>query len=211
MPPSRTAGKRHISVTGAAAAFLVLAAVGLIILPNLFRAAGSKAGSSKPVHSEISTIDPAALMPKLTDLPQGASIQSNTYVTTAQAAKRNNTSLALLKQTGREIGYDRDFLVPQNGDIDVEVVRFKSHAGMGRAYRYFLGLPNGQGLRETVFRGLGERAALVIGAQAGFVEFMRGRYYAVVTTVPLTRTTLNTIGAIARQLDSRISHYQSGA
>jgi hypothetical protein len=132
-------------------------------------------------------------------------------VSNEQAARRNNTSLAVLRNTGREIGFERDFLVPRYADIEVDVVRFRSHDGMGKAYAYFLGLPDAQGLHATVFRGLGERAALVTTPEAGFVEFMRGRYYAVITTVPLTQSTLNTIGGLARRLDRRILHYQPNA
>jgi hypothetical protein len=141
----------------------------------------------------------------------GSSVQSNSYVTNAQASQRNQTSLTFLRSSGREIGFDRDFNVPRYGDIDIEVVRFKSHAGMGKAYDYFLSLPGARGLNAVPFTGLGEHAALVTNSQAGFVEFMRGRYYAVITAVPATQNSLRYIHALARRLDTRILHYGPSA
>jgi hypothetical protein len=192
-----------------AAAILVVVAIGLIVLPN--RSGGGGSSPSKLVRSEISTIDPAALVPQLAELPVGSSVQSNSYVTNAQASQRNQTSLTFLRSSGREIGFDRDFNVPRYGDIDIEVVRFKSHAGMGKAYDYFLSLPGARGLNAVTFAGLGEHAALVTNSQAGFVEFMRGRYYAVITAVPATQNSLRYIHAMARRLDTRILHYGPSA
>lgn len=191
------------------AAVLVAVAVGLIVLPNL--SGHSASAPPKPITSEISTIDPAALVPQLAELPAGSSVQSNSYVTNAQASQRNQTSLTFLRSSGREIGFDRDFIVPRYGDIDIEVVRFKSHAGMGKAYNYFLSLPGARGLNAVPVTGLGEHAALVTNSQAGFVEFMRGRYYAVITAVPATQNSIRYIHALARRVDTRILHYGPSA
>jgi hypothetical protein len=210
MVSSSHAKHRRRSALGiAAAVILAVIAVTLIVVPNL--PSHDRSSGSNPVRSEISTIDPAALVPRLADLPLGSSVQSNAYITTAQASQRNQTSLNFLRGAGREIGFDRDFRVPRYGDIDVEVVRFKSHAGMSRAYDYFLRLPGAQGLNAVPFSGVGEHAALVTSSQAGFVEFMRGRYYAVITTVPTTQSTLRYVHALARRLDTRILHYGPSA
>lgn len=198
--------RRRLPLRIGAVVLLSLVAVALIVLPNW--AHHTQPSASRPFRPEISTIDPAALMPPLTDLPSGSSIQSNAYVTTAQASQRNQTSLTFLRGAGREIGFERDFHVPPFGDIDVEVVRFKSHAGMGKAYDYFLRLPGTQGLSAVPFGGVGEHAALVTNSQAGFVEFMRGRYYAVITTIPVNKNTLQYIHQLARRMDIRILNYR---
>jgi hypothetical protein len=189
----------------------ILAVVALVLIAWPGRSGHTPSSSSRVFKPEVSTIDPAALVPQLADLPAGSSVQSDAYVTTGQASKRNQTSLAILRSTGREIGFERDFQIPSLGEIDIEVVRFKSHVGMGQAYAYFLRLPSAQGLDAVPFRGLGERAALVASSQAGFVEFMRGRYYAVITTVPATKTSLRYIHKVAQELDFRILHYQRSA
>ena len=193
----------------AAGAILAVVALVLIVWPGL--SSHTLSPSSRTFKPEISTIDPAALVPQLADLPAGSSMQSDAYVSTGQASQRNQTSLHILRSTGREIGFERDFQIPGLGEIDIEVVRFKSHVGMGQAYAYFLRLPGAQGLDAVPLRGLGERAALVASSQAGFVEFMRGRYYAVVTTVPATKTSLRYIRKVAQELDIRILHYQRSA
>ena len=196
-------------LTIAGAVVLLLLAVALIVLPGL--SGHSAVLHSSTVRSEISTIDPAALVPQLAELPQGSSVQSNTYVTTTQASHNNHTSLALLRSDGREIGFDRDFRVPTYGDIEIEVVRFRSHSGMRRAYDYFLTLPATRGLTAVPFAGIGEHAALVSTPQAAFVEFMRGRYYAVITTIPATQEALRYIHSLARRLDTRILTYGASA
>lgn len=183
-------------------------AIALIVWPNRPGQGTASPGIARP---EVLTIDPAQLVPQLTELPAGSSVQSNTYISTAQSSRQNQISLKLLQSVGREIGFDRDFTVPQYGDIDIEVVRFKSHAGMGRAYTYFLGLPSAHGMTSVPVSGLGERAALVTNPQAGFVEFMRGRYYAVITTIPATHSTLAYIHRLASRLDDRILHYGPSA
>ena len=193
----------------ASAGLLLLVAVALIVLPGL--SSHSSAPPKDTVRPEISTIDPAALVPQLADLPHGSSVQSNSYVTTNQASQNNHTSLTRLRTDGREIGFDRDFRVPRYGDIEIEVVRFRSHAGMGRAYDYFLTLPAARGLTAVPFNGLGEHAALVSTSQAAFVEFMRGRYYAVITTVPATQGALQYIHTLAHRLDRRILSYGASA
>jgi hypothetical protein len=193
----------------AVGSILAVVAVALIVWPG--RSNHTPSPSTRAFIPEISTIDPAALVPQLADLPAGSSVQSHAYVTTGQASQRNQTSLHILRSTGREIGFERDFQVPGLGEIDVEVVRFRSHVGMRQAYAYFLRLPSAQGLDAVPFSGLGERAALVASSQAGFVEFMRGRYYAVITTVPATKTSLRYIRKVAHGLDIRILHYQPSA
>ncbi len=208
---SETDGKqrRQLAYRVAVVAIVAVAAVALILVPNLTH--GNGPADFKLVRPEISTIDPQALVPALADLPSGSSVQSATYITNAQASQRNQTSLNFLRGAGREVGFDRDFLIPRYGDIEVEVVRFKSHAGMGKAYDYFLRLPHSLGLTARPFGGIGEHAALVTSPQAGFVEFMRGRYYVVVTTVPATQNTLGYIHTLARHVDSRILHYGPSA
>lgn len=193
----------------AALVIMALAAVAFIVIPNLPHQ--NRSGALRLVRPETSTIDPQALVPAVADLPSGSLLQSGSYITNVQASQRNQTSLSFLRGAGREVGFDRDFLIPRYGDIEVEVVRFKSHAGMGKAYDYFLGLPHLLGLTARPFRGLGEHAALVTSPQAGFVEFMRGRYYVVVTTVPATQSALGYIHTLARRVDSRILHYGPSA
>ena len=208
---NQRAGKqrRQSAFRVAAVAIVAVAAVALIVVPNLSHRNSS--ADFKSVRPEVSTIDPRVLVPALGDLPSGSSVQSATYITNAQASQRNQTSLSFLQGAGREVGFDRDFLIPRYGDIEVEVVRFKSHAGMGKAYDYFLSLPESLGLTARPFGGLGEHAALVTSPLAGFVEFMRGRYYVVVTTVPATQNTLGYIHTLARRVDSRILHYGPSA
>src|SRR5579872_333958 len=92
----------------AAAVVVAVVAVALIVVPNLSHGNGS--ADFKSVRPEVSTIDPRVLVPALTDLPSGSSVQSATYISNAQASQRNQTSLSFLKGTGREVGFDRDFL-----------------------------------------------------------------------------------------------------
>lgn len=182
---------------------IVLAAVGFIVVPNI----GARSPSQTPreITSDISTIDPRALAPAVKEFPAGTRLQSDRYVSTPDAARRNGTSLLFLQSAGREIGFDRDFVVPGHGDIEVDIVRFRTREGMVRAYSYFLTLPAAHGLADPVRTvGMGERAAMVITADAAFLEFMRGRYYVVVTSVPGGRANLDLIGKLSEAVDKRI-------
>lgn len=188
---------------------VLAAAVVMIVLPSLSPKASSR--SARQVDAEFSAIDPRAFAPQPIDLPNGTQLNSSSYISTLEAAKRNGTSLAVLQGTGREIGFSRDFQVPRYGDIEVEVVRFRTSSGLARAYKYFLTLPSRQNLRAVPFEGIGERAAMVVSPEAAFVEFVRGRYYVVVTSVPMSGTNLNLIGHISKQVDDRIRSYHQNA
>lgn len=183
-----------------------LAGLAFIVAPLFTRSAHETTVAR--LTSELATIDPSVLVPAARDLPRGTRLQSGTYVSTGQAARSNGTSLQVLQRTGREIGFERDFLVPKYGDIDVEIVRFRTHEGMKQAYSYFLTLPAARGLPNPVrTEGVGERAALVMAEGGAFLEFMRGRYYVVVTTVPAARGTLDFVARLSRALDERIRTY----
>ena len=193
-------------VVPVAVLLLLLAAVAMIVLPSL-RARSSVARSN--LDAAATAVDPRLLVPQVADLPQGTALNSYSYVTTSQAATRNDTPLPLLRQFGREIGYTRDFQVPRYGDIEVDVVRYRTSDGLARAYAYFLCLPARVGTRPIRFRGLGQDAALVVTPSAGFVEFVRGRYYAVITAVPITGDSLRFIGQLSKQVDQRIRSYRT--
>lgn len=185
---------------------IALVAVAFIVVPNF----GARSASQAPraITSEVSTIDPRALAPAVKDLPAGTHLQSDRYVSTPDAARRNGTSLLFLQSAGREIGFNRDFLVPGHGDVEVDIVRFRTHQGMVRAYSYFLTLPAAHGLADPIRAvGMGERAGVVITADAAFLEFMRGRYYVVVTSVPGGRANLDLIGKLSKAVDKRILTY----
>jgi hypothetical protein len=199
--------KRHLpstlrlSVLGCV--LLALMAGAFIVVPNF--GAHSRSETTRGITSEVSTIDPRSLAPGLKDLPVGTRLQLDRYVSTPDAARRNGTSLLFLESTGREIGFDRDFLVPEHGDVEVDIVRFRTHQGMVRAYSYFLTLPAAHGLADPIRTvGMGERAGVVITTDAAFLEFMRGRYYVVVTSVPGGRANLDLIGKLSKAVDRRI-------
>jgi hypothetical protein len=181
---------------------VVLVAISLIVVPSLgLHARHTPQGT----EVDLRTIDPQSLVPTITDLPRGTRLQTQAYVSTVQAAQRNGTSLALLRHTGREVGFTRDFLVPQHGDIEVEVVRFHTHPGLMKGYAYFLTLPASRGLPDPVrAEGIGERAAVVATSTAAFVEFMRGRYYVVVTAIPGGPANLTFIGRLAHAVDQHV-------
>jgi hypothetical protein len=109
-----------------------------------------------------------------------------------------------MRSTGREIGFDSDFLVPAYGDVEVEVVRYRTLQGLRRAYSYFLQLPARHDLRAVPLRSLGEQAALVVGIGAAYIEFRRDRYYVVVTVVPPTGSSLSFITQVSKSVDRRI-------
>ena len=71
--------------------------------------------------------------------------------------------------------------------------------------------PRPAGLELFARRWNNRTRLLFPSPQAGFVEFMRGRYYVVVTTVPVTQGALGYIHTLARRLDSRILHYGPSA
>lgn len=200
-------GKRRLEIV--AGALAAMAAIVLIVWPS--RPGQGAAAPPGIIAPDVTKIDPKDLMPQLAELPAGTTIQSDSYITTVQSSQRNHVSLAVLQRTGREIGFDRDFSIPQYGIIQVEVVRFKTHAGMSAAYKYFLTLPASQGLTGSPFPGVGERAQLVNAQVAAFVEFIRGRYYAVITTIPASKAALLYLNALAHRLDSRIQHYGTSA
>jgi hypothetical protein len=180
------------------------------VVPNI--RAHSRHQAPRAITSEISTIDPRSLAPNLTDLPFGTRFQFDRYVTTPDAARRNGTSLFVLQSTGREIGFDRDFFVPGYGDIEIDIVRFRTHQGVSRAYSYFLTLPAAHGLADPIRTlGMGERAAIEITSDAAFLEFMRGRYYVVITSVPGGRANLDLIGKLSRAVDERIRTFRVDA
>jgi len=185
---------------------LLAAAITSIVLPSLRSA--SSPGTPHRADAEFSAIDPRLLVPQAADLPRGTSVSSFAYVSSAQAARRNDTPLPVLQQFGREIGYTRDFQVPRYGDIEVDVVRYRTIGGLARAYAYFLGLPARVGSHPVSLRGLGDRASLVLAGVAGFVEFRRGRYYIVITAVPITAATLTFIGRLSKQVDRNIRTYR---
>lgn len=197
---------RNSFVVPTAVLFLLVAAVAMIVVPNLH----TGSATTRSAHDAAeSAVDPRLLVPQIADLPQGTALSSYSYVTTQQAAQRNDTPLSLLRQFGREIGYTRDFQVPHYGDIEVDVVRYRTRDGLARAYAYFLALPARLGTRPIHFRGLGQDAALVVTPSGGFVEFVRGRYYAVVTAVPITGDSLKLIGQLSKQVDRRILTYRT--
>jgi hypothetical protein len=189
-----------------ACVLLALAAVAFIVVPNF--GLHSRNPAPREITSELSTFDPRALAPAVKELPVGTRLQFDRYVSTPDAARRNGTSLLFLESAGREIGFDRDFLVPGHGDIEVDIVRFRTHHGMVRAYSYFLTLPAAHGLADPIRAvGMGERAGVVITPDAAFLEFMRGRYYVVVTSVPGGRANLDLIGKLSKAVDKRILTY----
>jgi hypothetical protein len=202
--------RRRASLRTVAAACGIVAAVLMVALPSFLAAHPSR--PVLPLAADLTAIDPQSLVPAVADLPVGTLEESHAYVTTTQAARINGTSLALLQQTGREIGFDRDFKVPRFGDVEVEVVRFRTHAGMSRAYSYFLTLASAQGLpNPSRLDGIGERGAVVVTPEAAFIEFMRGRYYTVVTTVPGGRENVDLIGRVSHKVDQRILRYGARA
>jgi hypothetical protein len=165
-----------------------------------------------PLSSELSTVDPRAFVPTVKELPRGTTLSSFAYISTEQASQRNSIPLTLLRRTGREIGYDRDFQVPRYGDIEVEAVRFRTHDGMTRAYSYFLTMvPKANVPPPMVLSGVGERGTLVLIEGGAFVEFMRGRYYVVITTVPATPRTVVFIEGLARTMDRWIRTFSASA
>jgi hypothetical protein len=161
---------------------------------------------------DLTTIDPQDLVPTLGDFPPGTTLSTFMYVSTAQASRRNGIPLSVLHRTGREIGYDRDFQVPGYGDIEVETVRFRTHSGMARAYSYFMTMvPHTTVPAPATVRGVGERSAIALIEGGGFVEFMRGRYYVVISAVPATTRAVALIESLAHLVDRRIRTYSASA
>jgi hypothetical protein len=186
-------------------AFGVSSLAGLVLI-----VASAVRHSDAPTHGELAA-DPMQFVPTVHDLPNGTRLYSHRYISTESAAKNNGTPLALLRRVGREIGYDRDFVVPAYGDIEIEVVRYKTHQGLSEAYDYFLKLPQRQGLRAVPMSRLGEKAALVVGNSVVFIEFRRERYYVVVTAVPATGASVNFITQVSKNVDRRIREYRASA
>jgi hypothetical protein len=91
------------------------------------------------------------------------------------------------------------------------VVRYKTQVGLTHAYSYFLKMPAQQGLRAVPMNRLGEKATLVVGNGGGFIEFRRGRFYVVVTAVPMTGSSLHFISQISQRVDRQIRDYHSSA
>ena len=184
-------------------AALALAAIVLIILP-----ATRHGGVATP---GLLAADPEIFVPRAQDLPIGTQMSSHNSVLTESAVKNNGTPLGLLRRTGREIGYDGDFLVPAYGDIEVEVVRYRTHRGLSQAYDYFLKMPAERGLRAVPVNRLGEQAVLVVGNGGVFIEFLRDRYYVVVTAVPATGPSLKFISQLSQSVDRPIRDFDASA
>jgi hypothetical protein len=132
------------------------------------------------------------------------------YISTHQAASTNGTNEQFLLNTGREIGYERDYNVPGLGEFDIEVVRFRSPVGLSRAYNYFMTLPATQNLVARPYRAVGEKAAVVVTSQVAFIELKRGRYYAVLTALPVSTKSLDYLSTLSKLVDGRIVRYSQG-
>lgn len=201
----------RLSRTAVGAALLVLATVaGALLL--ISRATAHPRSSPAALSSELSTFDPRTVIPTANQLPNGTMLSSFSYISTEQASHRNGIPIGLLRRAGREIGYDRDFQVPRYGDVEIEAVRFRTHGGMIRAYSYFLTMvPSANVPPPITLQGVGERGTLVLIEGGAFVEFMRGRYYVVITTVPATPRAVVFIEGLARSLDRRIRTFAARA
>jgi hypothetical protein len=192
-------------VLALAAAVVIVVAALLIVLPAL-RGSGDRAAVLRP---ELTALDPASLVPHLGDMPPGSERLAAHYINNRQAAKANNTDLAYLHKTGRQLGYERDFKVPKLGEYDVEVVRFSSKSGLAQAYTYFLSLASNQHLTPAHVPGLGENAVEVLFVGGAFIEMKRGRYYSVISAFGSSPHSLAYLKTLAHRTDERIRTYRA--
>lgn len=193
-----TSSRRALAAWLAAGSVVVAVAVTLIVAP-----AFNVTGNATP-GVPSSTVDPAALVMPLAQLPARSVRLRERYISTRQASRNNGTSETILRQTGRQIGFERDYRIPRLGEFDIEVVRFRTSRGLNRAYDYFLTLPATRNLRSMPFRGAGERADMVVTPVVAFVELKRGRFYVVMTAQRVSAASLNYLSALARRQDRRI-------